>query len=78
MFVRATREAFGGARLEQAAAHRGDPGALLPSVCGDPAECVRCTEPPVCLRRRPQAGPRGASGRPDADVGRQMSQRSDL
>lgn len=55
------REAFGRAQLEQATACRGDPGALLPAVCWDPAGCVRRAGPPLCLQSPPK-GPRGASG----------------
>lgn len=64
--------------LEQAAAHRGDPGALLPAVRGDPAGCVGCAGPPLRLQASPQAGPGGASGRSDVNVARQKPQRSDL
>lgn len=78
MCVCAIREAFGRTRLEQAAARCGDPGALLPAVRGNPAGCVRCAGPPLCLQQSTQAGPRGASGWPDAHVTWQMSQRSDL
>lgn len=76
--VSVIREAFGRTWLEQTTAHCGDPGAVLPPVCGDPSRCVCCAGPPLCLQPGPQAGPRGASRRPDVDVAWQMSQRPDL
>lgn len=56
------REAFRRTRLEQAAAHRGDPGALLLAVCRDPARRLCCAGPPLSLQAIPQTGPGGASG----------------
>lgn len=72
------REAFRRNCLEQAAACCGHPGALLPAVCRDPAWCLCCAGPPLCLHSEPQAGPGGTSGWPDANVSRQMPQRPDL
>lgn len=72
------RDTFRRTRLEQASAHRCDPGALLPAVCRDPAGRVPRAGTPLCLRPSLQARPRGSSGQPDSDVSWHMPQRSDL